>query len=236
MVTAEPPVLRVTFDSAEALATEIENNLQHGRLFVTGVISGCEARAACRVDVMIAGGTRTVTIEGEVVLVQTDGAGVQFVWDKPLEIALRALLDNAAEKPAAGPGNVHEKIRGLSSADQQKMARDGSIAERVALERRYGKAVWETLLGSGKLTPPEVARIARNGTLPRPLVENIVANQGWLASPEVRRALLSNPRCTGAALTRVLRALPAHELKQAAQQTAYPRPVRNAAQRLLGKG
>jgi hypothetical protein len=97
----------------------------------------------------------------------------------------------------------------------------------------YGKAVWEALLRNPRLTPPEVARIARMGMLPRPLIEIIVGNSAWLQIPEVRRALLVNPRLGTDQILRVLRLIPKHELKLVAVQTAYPYSVRDAAKRML---
>jgi hypothetical protein len=74
------------------------------------------------------------------------------------------------------------------------------------------------------------------GTLPKPLVESIVARASWLSSSLVRRALLSNPRLDGRALTTVLRALAKAELELVPQQTAYPAKVREAARQLIGRG
>jgi hypothetical protein len=77
--------------------------------------------------------------------------------------------------------------------------------------------------------------MAKNGSLPVPLVNIIVANASWLASAEVRRALLSNPRVSGHNLERVLRALTKVELKQVAQMSAYRSEVRSVAQKLSTK-
>lgn len=129
--------------------------------------------------------------------------------------------------------NVHERLRGLTMAQQIKLAHTGEATERIVLERFYGKNVWEALLRNPRLTGPEVARIARMGALPRPLMEIIVGNGGWLQIPEVRRALLSNPRLAVDQINRVLRMLPKHELKLAAQQTAYPMAVRDVAKRMI---
>jgi hypothetical protein len=71
------------------------------------------------------------------------------------------------------------------------------------------------------------------GALPRPLVEIIVGNGAWLQIPEVRRALLSNPRLGVDQITKVLRLMPKHELKLATMQTAYPMSVRDTARRLI---
>jgi hypothetical protein len=105
----------------------------------------------------------------------------------------------------------------------------------VALERTFGGSVWEGLLQNASLTVPEVAQIAKKGTLPQPLVALIVANGGWLASGEVRRALLSNPRVNGAQLERVLRATPQPELKQIARLSPYRSQVRMAAKKLVSE-
>jgi hypothetical protein len=130
------------------------------------------------------------------------------------------------------PLNIHERIRRLSLRERDITGRSGTLAERVALERAFGGSVWEALLQNPQLTAPEVARMAKNGSLPIPLVGVIVSNGGWLASGEVRRALLSNPRVSGLNLDRVLRATPRVELKQVAQMTAYRSEVRAAAQKL----
>ncbi|MEO7736310.1 MAG: hypothetical protein ABIY55_35455, partial [Kofleriaceae bacterium] len=129
--------------------------------------------------------------------------------------------------------NVNERLRGLTLAAQVKMATQGELHERIVLERLYGKNVWETLLRNPRMTAPEVSRIARYGSLPRVLIEIIVGNNAWLQIPEVRRALLSNPRLGVDQVMKVLRLTPKHELKLAAIQTAYPHAVRNAAKILM---
>jgi len=83
------------------------------------------------------------------------------------------------------------------------------------------------------VTAPEVARIARMGALPRPMLELICTNGTWLQIPEIRRALLSNPRLSTDQAVRVLRLLPKHELKLAAATTGYPMVVRDVAKRLV---
>jgi len=136
-------------------------------------------------------------------------------------------------EPGDAPRGVHERLRGLTLAAQIKLAASGELHERIVLERLYGKNVWEALLRNPRLTPPEVSRIARYGSLPRVLLEIIVGNNTWLQIPEVRRALLSNPRLGTDQIMKVLRLLPKHELKLAAIQTSYGYPVRNAAKMML---
>jgi hypothetical protein len=148
---------------------------------------------------------------------------------------------NTDEDPADEPDpvkrskalNLHERLRGLTLAQQIKHASSGDPQERILLERFYGKNVWEALLRNPRLTPPEVARISRMGTLPRVLVEIIVTNGAWLGVPEVRRALLTNPRLGTDQIMRVLRMMPKHELKVLSGMGVYPYAVRDVAKRLL---
>lgn len=129
--------------------------------------------------------------------------------------------------------SLHERLRGLSLAQQIKAASSPDPQERILLERFYNKNVWEPLLRNPRLTPPEVARLARLGSLPKPLLEIIVSNGAWLQMPEVRRALLQNPRLSADQVMRILRLLPKPELKLATTQTAYPFTVRDCARRLM---
>jgi hypothetical protein len=140
--------------------------------------------------------------------------------------------DDVTEEASRAP-NMHERLRGLTLAQQVKVAGHGELAERILLERIYGKNVWEPLLRNPRVTGPEVARIARMGSLPRPLMEVILNNGAWLQIPEVRRALLTNPRLGTDQILRIIRLLPKHEIKMAAVQTAYPLAVRDAAKRIL---
>ncbi|CAN5787758.1 hypothetical protein BH11MYX2_BH11MYX2_02140 [soil metagenome] len=128
--------------------------------------------------------------------------------------------------------NAQERLRGLTLAEQIKVARGPSSGERIALERMYGKNVWEALLRNPGLTAPEVSRMARLGTLPRILLDVIVGNNTWMQVPETRRALLANPRLGTDQVMRVLRFLPKHELKLAATIPAYPQSVRSLAKRM----
>jgi hypothetical protein len=141
--------------------------------------------------------------------------------------------DDAGDDRKSVPANLHERLRHLTLAQQLKKAHTGELHERIVLERMYGKSVWDALLRNPRVTAPEVARIARMAQLPRPLIELIVGNGAWLQVPEVRRALLANPRLATDQILRVLRLVPKHELKLAAMQTAYSHAVRDAAKRLL---
>ena len=150
--------------------------------------------------------------------------------------ALAADVDDETIRRSGVAKNVYERLRGLTLLAQYRLAQHGELHERIALERMYRNAVWGPLLRNPRISPPEVARLARMGNLPREQLEQICSNATWLKVPEVRRALLANPRLSADAIPRVLRQLSAHELKLVPAQTAYPLAVREAARRLLRSG
>ncbi len=175
--------------------------------------------------------TRTDVQPGPVSLVETPKVEGQESDTQDKSDKRKGEKSEQDKKPLAK--TPQERVRNLSHTEQQRVARKGELADRVALERTYGKAVWETLLGNSRLTTPEVLRIARMASLPIPLIEIIVSNRGWLGSPQVRRALLANRRLTKDMIMTVLRATPKSELRLMNKQTAYPALVREAAAKIL---
>lgn len=133
-------------------------------------------------------------------------------------------------------GGPQDHLRNLAYADQQKLARDGDQTERTVLERLYGKGVWEALLNNPHITVVEVARIATKGGLPQHLIDLVVSNPTWLTNAQLRRGLLTNPRLGRPQVEKVLRAMPAHELKLVPKQSIYGPTIREIARRLAGTG
>jgi hypothetical protein len=239
---ADPPALRAMYES----------HLSKGRAFVPGA-SGVAELQACELVLEHAGRSHRLRAEAVFVKAEDPGRGVGLQL-APLDAAgkadLLAFVEQAEQPEAPAPElppeapaepegddraaqNLQERIRRLSSTEQQRIAQAGLMAERIVLERTFGANVWEALLGNPRLTIPEVARIARKGTLPRPLIENIAGHPSWMAAAEVQRALLGNPRSTTAVTTKVLQAMTRGELQLVPQQTAYPQAVRALAKKML---
>lgn len=241
------------FSSLEEFEQELSVNLRKGRTFLRGVQASAD-RAPCQLVVEHPVTGQRVELSGQVVFAQPDGpakgVGIELTH-ADLEGALR-LFSPSAEPPgeplleleppddarssrpgSLPPDNVHLRVRKLSPAQREKLAKTGNLAERVALERAFGASVWDGLLQNSQITGAEVARIAKNGMAPATLLGQIAANRAWLARAEVRRALLSNRRLGPAQVETVLRALPAPELRLLVSQTAYPVRVREAARKML---
>lgn len=140
---------------------------------------------------------------------------------------------DASPESGSALRNLHDRVRQLSLADRDSLARQGQLPERVALERRFGSSVWEGLLQNPQLTAREVCHMAKSTSLPTNLVSLMVSNAGWLSDASIRSALLANPRVTGAHLERVLRACPQQELRVMAEQSSLRLQVRSGAKRLI---
>jgi len=241
--------LTLSYANAAELSSDFEANLRKGRAFVAGVW-GLAERDYCTVRIENPSGGAPLYLEAEAVWVNDDpasgGTGVAFLnFDGELRDALKAFVGALApapapsvEMPAADASgeaaqHLHDRIRSSSIAEREVVARQGSLPERVALERRFGGSVWEGLLHNPQLTPREVLRMAKSASLPVNLVNLIVANKAWLADAAIQGALLSNPRIAGAHLDRVLRALPQAELVRLSEQSSLRMQVRQGAKRLI---
>lgn len=238
-------------ESAEQLAHDFEANLRKGRAFVPGS-SGLSQRELCGLRIEHPERADAFRVRAEAVWIDTGspgGTGLSFIdFDAAALAALRAFVAAAPESSAAPDGaseapdaelsspssrNLHERVRGLDLSAREVLARQGSLPERVALERRFGSSVWEGLLHNPQVTPREVLRMAKSSSLPTALVNLIVANRAWVSDAAIQRALLENPRVAGTHLDRVLRALPQAEIQRVAEQTSVRMQVRQAAKRLI---
>jgi hypothetical protein len=236
------PEIPLSFADADAFRRELDGNLVQGRTFARGqhAVAAMETVTVqlVREDIGV-----TLALEAVAVMVTPGGVGLELrPFDDEVVARMRALSEeDQAPDPvpedtgASGgrPPSRQEEIRRLAAPQRRQLARSGELPDRVLLERAFGKDVWEALLTNPRLTIPEVARIARKGSLPRPLVDLIVDNAAWAKNAVVRRALLGNPRLSLDSMTKLLQSTPRHELNQIARGTAYSPKVRQAAKRLM---
>ena len=235
----------LNYDSLDAFRRDFETNLRKARAFVTGFV-GIPERSGCELAIVHPANGETFAVRAEVVWVKRDGPGAgtgfQLLDLDPQKLEeLRKFLESsgpaelAADPEEPKARNLHERVRSLSMQERDAMARHGSFAERVALERAFGSSVWEGLLQNPQLTSNEVVRLAKSGSLTPAQLNLIVVNSAWLANGEVQRALIGNARVSGPTLERVLRAMPKSELERVAQHNSHRMPLRSLAKKLLGK-
>ena len=224
-----PRGILVTFDDSDELSHEHDERLSKGRALVAGEHE-VNVGERCEAVLVHPESGEALTIDAEVASIGESGVELRFATTPLVKNQLRKFMgDSQRTQP------LHERVRHLSISERYKLALNGEHTERVALERAFGKSVWEPLLQNPKITVGEVTRLARMATMPLPLLEMIVNNNTWLQVPQVRRALLSNSRLDQPMILRVLRFTPAPELKLVPKQTAYPTAVRSLAKTLLAR-
>jgi Tfp pilus assembly protein PilZ len=234
------PAIYIRFDDRAALEAEFEKNLRFGGMFVEN-FRGIAVDDVCEVVLVHPDNKAELRLSCSVVWLSdapsASGVGIALTDFTP---DVRENIEEfiAAKKTSVPPDMMRnrspkERLRGLSVAEQIKVAQRGSPQERMALERMYGKIVWEPILRNNRVTIPEVARIANMGALPQHLFELIGANAAWLRVPQIRRALLGNTKTPSHVVEKVLRLTPRRELRLVAKQSTYSRAIRDKARRLL---
>lgn len=232
--------LYVRFDDVSGLEAEFERNLRHGGTFIPKVVDFSEL-TPCDIVLVHPARNTELKLRATVVWVSQDpenlgvGIGIDHFTNETRE-TIRAFIDTPAQTITERAPSLQERLRGLSSAEQVKVARGNDVPARVMLERMYGKTVWEPILRNPRVTVPEVARIAKMGALPMPLFELIGQNSAWLRVPQVRRTLLSNPRTPMDVVDKILRIMQRSELRAIASQGIYSHAIRDKAKRLLQLG
>ncbi len=226
MAAGEIQSLLVTFDDEAHLEREHAQNLSDGRTFVDGSFD-VRVGERCEAVLVHPQSGEALQLEAEVVGVEEEGVALRFAATPYVRKRLEKFAGAGTQQP------LHQRIRALSASERRRVALQGELNERVALERAFGNQVWESLLMNPKLTVGEVIKLARNLTMPLPLLDVIIQNNTWIRVPQVRRALLTNNRLQKPQILRILQFTPPAELKLAPTQTAYPAAVRSAAKQLL---
>jgi hypothetical protein len=219
------PSILVTFVDQAELERAHDETLVNGCAVVEGSHT-LEVGQRCEAVLVHPDTGESLLIDAAVDEVEPDRVRLRFEADHTDE-----LCEFVGKKPLAK--NAYERVRHLSGPERRRVALSGELSDRVALERIFGKEVWEPLLRNPKLTVAEVSRLARMQTMPRPLLEEIIRNKAWLRVGEVRRALLANTRLDRGMIRQVLVMMPAPELRLVPKQTAYPQAVRNFAKTMI---
>ena len=235
-------IIEINFDDANALKKEFEANLVFGGAFSADT-TDMGPGDNCEIVLNHPEPGTTYAISARVVSVVSagpqKGSAFAFLDFGPTEKSnIEAFVNCEQSSDLDGKTNsqnVFERIKNLPMAQLQKMAREGSTSERVALERKFGNVVWADLLKHPRITLPEISRIAHKGALPLPLLDKIANNAAWLQAPQVKRALLANRRLNKEQARRILRTLPRSELLLVPRQLSYPSSVREAAKKLIHK-
>jgi hypothetical protein len=135
--------------------------------------------------------------------------------------------------PPRAEANAWDKVRNLTRTEKLLLAPKADRSERAVLAQDNDPQVLQALLRNPRITIEEVTRIARLPLLSATTAELLAKTTQWTTAPEVRSALVHNPRTPTPLALRLLPTLPEPEIRQIAKSTAVNQALKQAALRIV---
>jgi hypothetical protein len=148
--------------------------------------------------------------------------------------------EDAAAQPDGAAGERDQKtswdrVRGLSQTEKLLLAVRADRTERAVLAQDNDPRVLLSVLRNPRLTVDEVVRIAKSSFLNFQIVDVIMKAGQWMASLDVRLALIHNPKTPQAFALRILPTLPDGEVRAIARAGTSMALKQAALRRIQGK-
>lgn len=146
----------------------------------------------------------------------------------------------AADEPAAdtaestGVSPVF-RIRELDPGAKQRLAMKADRTERRILCHDPSPPVLLALLSNPRLEAEDVLTIVKSTHATAGILERVAADRRWMASPEIRTAVVRNPKTPTPLAVRLLDTLPLTEFRDMAKMGSIREDVRRAAFRIYEK-
>jgi hypothetical protein len=131
--------------------------------------------------------------------------------------------------------NTWDRMRALSQMEKLLLAVKAERSERALLLQDNDPRVLLSLLRNPRLTVDEVARVAKSPFLTFQVADVIVKTTQWMASLDVRLALIRNPKTPPAFALQILPSLPDAEVRSIARAGTSMALKTAALRRLQGK-
>jgi len=183
-----------------------------------------------------------IAVPATVVAVLPDGIALT-VSGNPDEILARLLarpsvaVEMAAEEeePPEKSQNTWDRMRSLSQMEKILLAVKADRTERALLLQDNDPRVLLSILRNPRLTVDEVVRLAKSAFLTYQIAEVIMKTGQWMASLDVRLALIHNAKTPQAFSLRILPTLPDSEIKAIARAGTSMALKQAALRRLQGR-
>jgi hypothetical protein len=226
-----PEAFAIEFDSEDELRREHRANLSVGGLRLP---IAERPPLHSNIDVTLRGPAGAeATIRATVVAPLPDGVALSF----------EANADEILERLLAWPGPertqpLAERLRELPRMQKIILATRADRTERAVLLQDNDPQVLSSLLKNPRITIEEVVRVAKSSFLNYQAAQLIVKAGQFMASVEVRAALIHNPKTPPQFALRMLPTLPDSEVRAIAHGAATSMALQQAALKRLrgGKG
>ena len=213
------------FESEEELREEQRTNLSVG---------GLQLRTAEKVAPQSA---LTITLRGpagsEVAVQATVVAqlpdGIALVIEGDPEAIVKKLLADEEQ------GTSWDRMRRLSQTEKILLATKADRSERAVLIQDNDPRVLLSVLRNPRLTVDEVVRIAKSSFINFQIVDVIMKTAQWMASLDVRLALIHNAKTPQAFGLRILPTLPDNEVRAIARAGTSMALKQAAIKKMQGK-
>lgn len=220
----------VEFESDEEFRAEYERNLA-ARGLRLATSEALPVFSSVALTLRLAG-RKDVEARASVVAVQP-GAIALSLEAKPEDI-LAALGAPAATPDEDAPaGTVWDRLRAMSRNERVLHAAKAERPERLVLVQDNDPQVLFYLLKNPRIGVEEVARVAKSPYLTYQVAEVILKTSQWSNHPEVKIALVHNPKTPPAMALKVLPGLPKPEIAKIARGAAVSQALKQAALKLL---
>lgn len=223
-----PDAFTVAFESEEELREEHRANLSVGGLRLP---TDDRPPLHALLDVTLRGPTGAeAKIRATVVAPLPDGIALSI--EAEAGDLLERLLAGAAEKGQT----LADRLRGLPRVQKIIFATKADRSERAFLVQDNDPQVLTSLLKNPRITIDEVLRVAKSSFLNYQTAEVIIGTGQFMASLDVRVALVHNPKTPPPFALRILPTLPESELRTIARGAATSMALKQAALKRLQPG
>jgi len=250
-----PGAFAIEFETEDELRLEHRTNLSVGGLRLT---TAEKLPLHSSLDLTLRGpGGAEATIRATVVAPLPDGVALSFdanadellerLLASPDRVAppsnpiaeevLEPLPDSPdAEKDAERTQPLNQRLREMPRVQKIILATKADRTERAVLLQDNDPLVLSSLLKNPRITIEEVVRVAKSGFLSYQTAEVIVKTGQFMASVEVRVALIHNPKTPPQFGLRILPTLPESEVRAIARGAATSMALKQAALKRLQGG
>lgn len=220
-----PDAFTVAFESEEELREENRANLSVGGLRLP---TDDRPPLHAQLEVTLRGPAGAeAKIRATVVAPLPDGVALSIEGEAG--DILERLLGGAAERGQT----LADRLRGLPRVQKIIFATKADRSERAFLVQDNDPQVLSSLLKNPRITIDEVVRVAKSSFLNYQTAEVIIGTGQFMASLDVRVALVHNPKTPPPFALRILPTLPESEVRTIARGAATSMALKQAALKRL---
>jgi hypothetical protein len=127
------------------------------------------------------------------------------------------------------------QIKNMSVKDKMLLASKADKAERAVLLRDLNASVARLLIRNPRISESEIAQMAKDFAAPADVLEMVAKNRKWIQNPDIRLAIVKNPRTPTPLAVAQLNYLQVKDLAVLAKSQNIRETVKNEAFKILLK-